>query len=308
MKTYAPKYYASFKCIADRCRRNCCIGWDIGIDDDTADYYSTVGGDLGKKLSEAVVCDDGEYSFRMCEGGRCPFLLQSGLCELICNLGEEALSDICREHPRFYNYLCGREEVGLGLSCEAAAELILFGKYNSRPELLCEDDDVASRVSDFDPTEKRNLLLDLFEKNAPAQSLIEKMMNTFSLSRIPSASERIDTLLSLPAMDKEYPEILRRAKEKLSAPKTDFCALNDQYRRLCSYLVYRHVSAAENDEDLRKTVGFAAFVAMTFIDLCESEKLSPHTDRDRVVYLASMLSSEIEYSPDNTEVIKSLFV
>ena len=30
-----PNYYDKFKCIADRCKHSCCIGWEIDIDDDT---------------------------------------------------------------------------------------------------------------------------------------------------------------------------------------------------------------------------------------------------------------------------------
>ena len=33
MKTYAPNYYKSFKCIADRCRHSCCKGWNVYLDE-----------------------------------------------------------------------------------------------------------------------------------------------------------------------------------------------------------------------------------------------------------------------------------
>ena len=39
MKTVAPDYYPNFKCIASECRHNCCIGWEIDIDEDTFEYY-----------------------------------------------------------------------------------------------------------------------------------------------------------------------------------------------------------------------------------------------------------------------------
>lgn len=39
MKHLAPAYYGAFTCLADRCRDNCCIGWEIGIDPDTAAFY-----------------------------------------------------------------------------------------------------------------------------------------------------------------------------------------------------------------------------------------------------------------------------
>ena len=39
MKLFAPKYYGSFKCIADKCEHSCCIGWEIDIDDTTLKKY-----------------------------------------------------------------------------------------------------------------------------------------------------------------------------------------------------------------------------------------------------------------------------
>jgi hypothetical protein len=108
----------------------------------------------------------------------------------------------------------------------------------------------------------------------------------------------------MPAMDREsYHELLSHVDTVRSAGST---SLDGQYKKLCSYLIYRHASAAESEEDLKQTLGFIAFFAMTFIDVCESERLTPE-NRDRIIHIATVLSSEIEYSPDNTEVIKSLF-
>ena len=36
MQNAYPDYYPLFHCIADRCRHNCCIGWEIDIDSRTA--------------------------------------------------------------------------------------------------------------------------------------------------------------------------------------------------------------------------------------------------------------------------------
>lgn len=43
------------------------------------------------------------YLFRLNEKGYCHFLNKAGLCRLVLELGEDALCDICREHPRFTN-------------------------------------------------------------------------------------------------------------------------------------------------------------------------------------------------------------
>ena len=48
MKQLIPHFYPNFACIASRCSDSCCIGWEIDIDPDTADYYRSciTDGDL----------------------------------------------------------------------------------------------------------------------------------------------------------------------------------------------------------------------------------------------------------------------
>ena len=40
MIAITPDYYNKFKCIANRCRHSCCIGWEIDIDDSTLQKYN----------------------------------------------------------------------------------------------------------------------------------------------------------------------------------------------------------------------------------------------------------------------------
>ena len=40
MRLRIPDYYKSFRCTADKCRKNCCAGgWDIEVDADTLELY-----------------------------------------------------------------------------------------------------------------------------------------------------------------------------------------------------------------------------------------------------------------------------
>ena len=123
MKLYAPKYYKSFKCIADKCDHSCCIGWEIDIDDDTLVRYESLDGGYGEDIKRSISYD-GSPHFKLCNQDRCPHLNDQGLCKIILNLGEDHLCNICREHPRFYNYT-DIAEVGLGMSCSEAARIIL---------------------------------------------------------------------------------------------------------------------------------------------------------------------------------------
>ena len=49
-----PDYYKKFKCIADKCKHNCCIGWEIDIDNNTYDFYKKLTGDFAKKIIENI--------------------------------------------------------------------------------------------------------------------------------------------------------------------------------------------------------------------------------------------------------------
>ncbi|MBP3686664.1 MAG: hypothetical protein J6J21_06505 [Clostridia bacterium] len=50
MKYVYPAFYPEFSCLADRCRHNCCIGWEIDIDPETQNLYDQVDGPLGNRL------------------------------------------------------------------------------------------------------------------------------------------------------------------------------------------------------------------------------------------------------------------
>lgn len=120
MKYVMPRAWREFRCIAERCRHTCCVGWEIDVDEDS----------LARFCADPVVSSHIEHAptphIRLEGNERCPFLNDRGLCELILTRGEDFLCQICRDHPRFRNFWSDRVEIGLGLVCEEAARLILF--------------------------------------------------------------------------------------------------------------------------------------------------------------------------------------
>lgn len=119
--TITPDYYDSFHCIAGACSHTCCAGWEVDIDSESLARY--------KRDGIPFISEEETPHFILKEGERCPFLNGQNLCELILSHGEDYLCQICTDHPRFRNFWTGITEVGLGLSCEEAARLVL-----SRPE------------------------------------------------------------------------------------------------------------------------------------------------------------------------------
>ncbi|MBE5888565.1 MAG: flagellin lysine-N-methylase [Lachnospiraceae bacterium] len=123
-----PDYYGDFECTAGWCKDSCCIGWEINIDEETAEYYESVPGEFGDRLHTAMYeNEDGDISFRLGKKKRCPFLNGENLCDICVHLGEELLSEVCTEYPRFSLWYADVQQKCLSLSCEEAGR-ILFSK------------------------------------------------------------------------------------------------------------------------------------------------------------------------------------
>ncbi len=118
-----PDYFKDFRCIADKCKDSCCIGWEIDIDEETLAYYNEVPGTFGKRLKDNIVENGEDTSFAL-KKGRCAFLNEKNLCDICTELGETALCEICLEYPRFTLEYGSIREKCLGLSCEEAGKLI----------------------------------------------------------------------------------------------------------------------------------------------------------------------------------------
>ena len=108
MKTYAPDYYGKFKCIADKCKHSCCVGWEIDIDEESLERYNLIEGEFGERIRKNIAYNAESPHFITDESEKCPFLNRYGLCDMITELGEESLCEICAVHPRFRNFFSDR--------------------------------------------------------------------------------------------------------------------------------------------------------------------------------------------------------
>ena len=138
-----PDFYDHFLCIGDSCKDCCCIGWELDIDDDTFEYYKSVPGPFGDRLrgcmsaarkvspdapgDDSLFGDDGGSTmYRLKIDGRCPFLNSKNLCDIVLNLGPQALCQICSEYPRYSFEFDGAVEKSLTISCEEAGRLMFL--------------------------------------------------------------------------------------------------------------------------------------------------------------------------------------
>lgn len=150
MKVMTPHYYKDFRCIAGACTDTCCAGWDVDVDKNSYKYYKTVKGAFGKRLKSVMVpSQDGECTFTLKEGGRCPFLNDDNLCDLYIELGEDKLCETCAEFPRFINDYGNIREIGIAPSCKTAGELM----FSYKDELTfdtAEDNSLTPEPNDID--------------------------------------------------------------------------------------------------------------------------------------------------------------
>ena len=86
-----PTYFNEFACIGGACEDNCCIGWEVDIDDKSLEVYNSVGGEFGDRLRRYM---SNENSFTL-KNNRCPFLNDKNLCDIFINIGEDKLCTVC---------------------------------------------------------------------------------------------------------------------------------------------------------------------------------------------------------------------
>lgn len=301
MRVY-PDYYPDFACIASRCRHSCCIGWEIDIDGETYASYQRTEGEIGARLA-ASVATEGTPHFILGAGERCPFLNREGLCELILALGEDSLCEICREHPRFYNCLTDRVEVGLGLCCEEAARLILT---RVEPTVLV----VEGESGEGDPWENelllyRNTVLALLQDRARSFDARIESLLALSPSTLPPPEEMIRLCLSLEILTDEWRALLSRYQSVDSAAfSAHMSSRQYEYEQFAVYLAYRYLVTAFDEEDLLKKSAFIAWAYRFVFSLGaflygETGVFTP----DDQIGLCRLFSSEIEYDEDNLDQI-----
>lgn len=289
MKTYAPDYYNDFKCIADKCKNSCCIGWEIDIDDETYEKYMSLRSPIGEKLRKNIT-EELPHSFKLKEDEKCPFLNENGLCELIIELGEDALCDICALHPRYRNFYNTRTEIGLGLCCEAVSELVLNKKTPTR--LIVIDDDGETDVPDEAEEEiiklRDNILSLLSDRTC---SLDERVMNLLESFALPDAVLKLSEFrLVFSSLEYMSPSSLQ-----LFSSITDEKTLTEiEYEQILNYFVCRYLANSIDKTEIRAYLAFA-LLSTNFISALA--KNMPKAEACR------LYSSEIEYNEESVEII-----
>ena len=312
-----PDYYKEFHCIAGACRHSCCIGWEIDIDEETAARYRALPGEAGERLRRLIAGDPPH--FVLDSEDRCPCLTGENLCALILTQGEEALCQICRDHPRFRNEWPDRTEAGLGACCEEAARLILSQRTplkleqddtvcigtaeEQRPDAFALTDEEAAELLAF-----RDRLLAAIYGNDCTLEETEALLLRLADTALPGRTwaEWSAFYTGLERLDADWTEKLRELADSRGPDFTAFdrrmADRQQEYRNMLAYFLYRHLPEALDDGDAAGKVAFAVLSCrfLRALGAVWYEKHGTFTLADQTE-LFRMYSAEIEYSEDNLD-------
>lgn len=334
MKLVKPRFYDDFVCIASRCTDNCCIGWEIDIDERSMQRFRGVGGEFGKKLCSAIhKGEDGVHTFAFGEGERCALLREDGLCELILNMGEDALCDICALHPRFFGWYNELKEAGLGLCCEEVCRLLfsdssplefVSGEIDEPAEDTCSQQLLelllTARGQIFSLLQDRSSPLcdRLYSAAVYADCLQEVLDNGGELpaAEMLSAGQTdtaevltalLETYAAMESIGAEWDECLAALtarKDEIAQRLSVFLQSQGdemwRYEHMAVYFCYRHFLSGVFEGEIVSRIGFMCasvlgVIAMDCLRWLEKGSLS---EWDRILDL-KLFSKQMEYSDDN---------
>ncbi len=290
--------FSGFRCLAGDCPDTCCAGWEIDLDPEALHYYEAMPGALGREVRQRLRTEDG-YTFFALEQGRCPFLNPAGLCRLILEQGEKALSVTCQAHPRFVEEYGSLRETCLSISCPEAARLLLDGPVElvtrQTPEPEAEEDLDEDYLKEL--LELREMLFSLVQTEPPASSAAAILElagdGTLELSGFFAAMGRMEfTSPRLPAA-------LQRVDSAVP-----WAEMEEPGRRLMLYFLYRYVLRAVWDGRVTEKLLLCVYAAASI--LCLS-RCWDGPEPERVRRAASLFSREVEHSDENLALLYSFF-
>lgn len=338
MKNTFPSYYKKFTCIADKCPDTCCAGWQIVVDPESAEKYRNAGGEIGKKLCRSMAVDnDGDTVF-VSGTRRCPFLLDSNLCEIYIELGEESLCKTCTLFPRHVTHLGARKETGLSISCPEAARLIFesdepitfeTAEDNALPEPNCIDPTLyftlaKAQKSAINILQNRNFPIsrrliafvrfcDEIQQKIKAKELADISVSEeyfvpvpFSKTKAKNTLQKcIGTLESLEKLDIQWNAELESAKNIPPEKAEKFAEILSQNEweaeHLAVYFAFRYFMTAAFDGKLAEKAKFAVFSVIACLIL--QANLSDSEQKSARTEAARRYSKEVEHSAENIAAV-----
>lgn len=306
MKNLFLNYYNNFACISTKCKHNCCIGWKINIDKKSLRAYKRAKGDFCDKLKNGI--NFNSKNFNLTQDKRCVFLNAQNLCEIICNLGEKSLCQVCTDHPRFRNFFVGFSETGLGFCCEEACRIIL----SQTEKISIKNPQKPMRVAKKDRfvLESREKVLSILQNREKTFSeRIIELIHSFQpiIYKTEKDWQRWKNLLkSIEILDDEWLSKLEKLNSKSISDINLYKILDANASTLEQFAintVYRHYVNFDNQMEQNIKLSFVLFALYLVIYLTAESNDVEKFCFNTLVENVRGFSSEIEYSENNLNAI-----
>ena len=205
------------------------------------------------------------------------------------------MCQICDDHPRFRNFLPGYTEIGLGLCCEGAAQLILsqeesvqfLSEGNWEEKAPDAEALLALRQQAFAIVQDRSLSID---------RRMDKLLLLCHACEPGHPADWVDVFLELERLDEGWTAMLQKLEQDgKTIPVPDVPDV--QWEQLLVYFLYRHFLTAWEDGDVGSKAGFAVLSVRLLRCL---KGLFPQVE---LAELARMYSAEVEYSTENLDIL-----
>ncbi len=310
-----PSFYDLFECKADKCTDTCCAGWEIEIDKVSMSKYGNIKTCFGNRIRNSIEYIDSQPCFRRDKNERCVFLDKNGLCDIYSRLGQSFLSDICREHPRFYDEFDGIVEAGLGLCCEKVCELLIENDFDIVYDIKEQpEEDISLLLS------CRQHIFDILNNNEkPFEIRISECLqysekiqselfgiepSEFVCDKTSLFEFVIEAYLKTEPINDNWTALLEKLNNNLQkiiemSDEFDFDA--SLYSKVMSYIIYRHFMQVRFDGEIAAVVRMAV-MAVTFMFICECDIYNEKccvSVADKIDII-KFWSQQIEYSSENT--------
>ncbi|MBQ3472043.1 MAG: hypothetical protein IJH17_06765, partial [Clostridia bacterium] len=198
------------------------------------------------------------------------------------------------DEPRFRIFFGVRVEIGVGLSCESAAKLILENREKVQLVIIQTDDTEETEYEEEQSFYSfRNKLFSLLQNRL--KPLNERIAELNIILPEKTYSEWSDIYAGMEILDPDWKTILKKLKnadETELTPQTD----DTPYEQLIIYFLYRHLADGIYNGTIRARMAFALHASQIIHALCAV------TGED-ITEIARMYSAEIEYCEENTEML-----
>ena len=303
-----PNRDGAFRCLASSCPDTCCAGWEIVVDDESADRFRAMEDAMGKRLQQSLLTVDGETQLKRHPDGRCVLLNERNLCDLYALYGEGALCRTCRLHPRFVADYGARREIMPGLSCPAWIEAYLLDE--EKVTFLTEETDDPIGYTDIDAAlffklhRARTKALDMLQDRS--LTVDERMHRLLTLATEVDGEREEDCpqsdllpaylkkLRSLEILTPAWRDLLQR-KGGVSCPEEVLAPLLE---KVLVYDVFRFFLRGVYDGRALPWAKYAVFHVSVLRRLC-----CGCTGKEQAAEVIRLYSKEIEHNAENLEAL-----